>query len=118
AWGPGEGIVNYPDGMGVRMRASDKLVLQVHYSLADPASVDKAVTTKIRLRFRSAVSRELFVILHDPFLASLESPDGPSSLQPGQTNATYTWTGTGASLGLADAPPAEIVAVMPHMHIR
>ncbi len=58
-WAPGQGIVEYPTGMGVPIKTTDKLVIQIHYNLADPASAGKTDSTAVHLRFASSVSREI-----------------------------------------------------------
>jgi len=116
-WAPGQGVVNYPDGMGVPISATAKLVVQVHYNLVDPASVGKTDSTTIHMRFAPAVSRQLAFLLPDPFLDSLNNPT-PDTLPAGQDDARYTWTRTGKQIGLKGVTSAELVGVMPHMHGR
>ena len=116
-WAPGQGVVNYPSGMGVPVSTTDKLVVQVHYNLVDPASAGKTDSTTVRLRFASSVNRGLAFVLPDPFLDSLGSA-APDSLPSGQANTKYTWTLTGADVGLSGIPYVDLVGVMPHMHER
>jgi len=116
-WAPGQGVVNYPDGMGVPISATAKLVVQVHYNLVDPASVGKTDSTTIHLHFAPTVSRQLAFLLPDPFLDSLGNPT-PDTLPPGQADARYTWTKTGKQIGLNGITSADLVGVMPHMHGR
>jgi hypothetical protein len=116
-WAPGQGVVSYPDGMGVPLRPTDKLVVQIHYNLSDPASAGKTDTTQIHLRLRPQVERQLAFLLPDPFLDSLNNPQ-PDSLPPGQVSTRYTWNKTGKQIGLAGVPSVDLVAVMPHMHGR
>jgi len=116
-WAPGQGVVNYPSGMGFAVSPTDKLVVQVHYNLVDPASAGKTDSTTVRLRFASSVSRSLAFLLPDPFLDSLGNPT-PDSLPSGMANTKYTWQRTGADLGLNGIPYVDLVAVMPHMHER
>jgi hypothetical protein len=118
-WAPGQGVVTYPDGMGVQIRTTDKLVVQVHYNLVDPQSAGKSDTTQIHLRFADSVNRPLLFLLPDPFLASLNNAT-PDTLPAGQADARYVWTRTGTQLGLGAKGPAsvDLVSVMPHMHGR
>jgi hypothetical protein len=116
-WAPGQGVVSYPTGMGVPVRTTDKLVVQMHYNLVDPASAGKTDSTTVRLRFADTVDRALAFLLPDPFLDSLESAT-PESLPSGQANTKFTWALTGEQLGLGDLPYVDLVAVMPHMHER
>jgi hypothetical protein len=39
-------------------------------------------------------------------------------LPPGDPAAQYSWTLTGAQLGLPDSVPVEVLSVAPHMHQR
>jgi hypothetical protein len=116
-WAPGQGVVNYPDGMGVPISSSSKLVVQVHYNLADPASVGKTDSTTIHMHFSPSISRQLAFLLPDPFLESLNNAT-PDTLPAGQADAKYTWTKTGKQIGLSGVASADLVAVMPHMHGR
>ncbi|HEX2656861.1 MAG TPA: cytochrome c, partial [Polyangia bacterium] len=88
-WAPGQGVVNYPDGMGVSMPSSRKLIVQIHYNLVDPASAGKMDQTTVHLRFADKVDRKLAFLLPDPFLDSL-SKTKPDSLPAGQANTKYT----------------------------
>lgn len=115
-WAPGQGVVNYPDGMGVALKKTDKLVVQIHYNLADPASAGKTDSTTVHLRFADAVNRQIQFMLPDPFLDSLKK-DQPDFLPPGMADAGYTWSLTGQQLGIS-AGSVDLVAIMPHMHGR
>jgi hypothetical protein len=116
-WAPGQGVVSYPDGMGVSVRATDKLIVQVHYNLVDPTSTGRSDSTTVHLKFADHVNRQLGFLLPDPFLNSLGKAT-PDTLPAGQTDASYTWTMTGQEMGIAGAPSVDLVAVMPHMHGR
>jgi Copper type II ascorbate-dependent monooxygenase, C-terminal domain len=124
-WAPGQGVVTYPDGMGVPVSASDKLVVQLHYNLADARSVGRMDSTTVHLRFASSVQRQLAFLLPDPFLDSIGrknsagDPD-PDTLPPGQADAKYTWSLPARQVGVdgTDIPWVDLVAVMPHMHGR
>ena len=67
-WAPGQGVVEYPSGMGVPIASTSKLVVQIHYNLVDPASAGKTDSTTIHLQFATTVSRQLAFLLPDPFL--------------------------------------------------
>jgi hypothetical protein len=117
-WAPGQGIVRYPDGMGVRLKPTDKLVVQVHYNLADPKTIGLSDSTTVRVRFADAVDRPMLFLLPDGFLETLYAQKQPDSLRPGMPKETYTWKRSMKQMGLEMAPPLEIVGVMPHMHQR
>jgi hypothetical protein len=58
-WAPGQGVVNYPAGMGVPLPSADKLVIQVHYNLADAGSVGRTDQTTVHLQFADSVNRQI-----------------------------------------------------------
>jgi hypothetical protein len=116
-WAPGQGVVGYPSGMGVRVRKADKLVVQMHYNMSDLENLGKMDSTTVHLRFQDTVSRQLVFALPDPLLASLQT-GMPDTLPAGQASTSYKWMRTGAQLGLAGVPFVDLVAIMPHMHAR
>jgi hypothetical protein len=122
-WAPGQGVVNYPAGMGVPIRAADKVVVQIHYNLADPGSAGRSDSTTVHMHFASSVDRQLAFLLPDPFLDSLGKTDSqgnpaPDVLPPQMADTKYTWTKAGKEIGLAGIPSVDLIAVMPHMHGR
>ena len=116
-WAPGQGLVGYPNGMGAPVRKTDKLVVQLHYNLADPANLGKTDSTTVHLQFAETVSRQIVFALPDPLLESLES-DKPDVLPAGLSKTSYTWTRTTEQIGLSGVPYVDLVAIMPHMHAR
>ncbi len=117
AWAPGQGIVEYPTGMGVPVKATDKFVVQVHYNLADPTTLGQTDSTAVQMQFADSVQRELRFLLPDPFLDTIGNPT-PDSLPPGQADTKYTWTLSGSDMGIQGVPSVDLMAVMPHMHQR
>jgi copper type II ascorbate-dependent monooxygenase-like protein len=115
-WAPGQGIVEYPAGMGFPVHATDKLVIQVHYNLADPSSAGKTDLSTVHLRFANQVARQIAFLLPDPFLGSLNNAQ-PDTLPPGRADAKYTWTMAGRDMRIQGFS-VDLVAVMPHMHGR
>jgi hypothetical protein len=118
AWAPGQGPVVFPDGFGARQRPGDKLVVQVHYNLADPTTQGLMDSTTVRMRYADHVDRQLAFLTPDGFLTSLFRKMPPDTLRPGMTSEPYTWKATMKEMGLDKGPPLEIVAVAPHMHQR
>jgi mono/diheme cytochrome c family protein len=115
-WGPGEGVVNYPPGLGVPLRRDRKLVVQVHYNMAG-AAPGQSDRTRLRLRLEPSVQRRAVFVLEDPLLGSLQ--DGsPVLLQPDQASVKYTWTRNARELGLPPGVPLELINLGPHMHGR
>ncbi|MEX1363202.1 MAG: hypothetical protein AB1Z98_08755 [Nannocystaceae bacterium] len=115
-WAPGQGVVELPEGTGLRVRQQEVLVVQVHYNLADPATIGQSDQTDVHLRLAEQVEREGFMILPDPFLESIFGGD-PIELPPGEESVEYTWeipvVGLLAAFGL---PAVELYGVFPHMH--
>lgn len=117
AWAPGAGPYTYPDGVGVRLRPDRQLVVQVHYNLARPETRGQSDSTRVRLRLADSVERQAGMLLEDAFLATLAN-DPPDMLPPGDPAAQYSWTRTGAQMGLPEDLPIEVLSVAPHMHER
>jgi copper type II ascorbate-dependent monooxygenase-like protein len=116
-WAPGSAPFTYPEGVGVRVQPDRKLVVQVHYNLARPEVRGGSDQTRIRLQFADSVERQAGLLLQDAFLRTLQN-DRPDVLEPGNPAARYTWTLTGAELGLPPGVPVSVLSVTPHMHQR
>jgi hypothetical protein len=116
-WAPGQGIVEYPTGMGAPIKTTDKLVIQIHYNLADPAAAGKTDSTTVHLRFADTVSREIAFALPDGLLDTLSNAT-PDTLPPGMADVSYSWTRGGRDLGIPGGTTVDLVGVMPHMHGR
>ena len=119
-WAPGQGPVVYPDGLGVPMVASHKLVVQVHYNLAHHAAHGMTDSTTVRFRKADKVDRVGLFITADGFLESLFIENGPKlSLPAGQKSTTFNWSTTGKQMGFdATIPYLDVIGIMPHMHER
>jgi hypothetical protein len=117
-WAPGQGIVQFPAGMGVPIAAAQRLVVQVHYNLANTGvdGAQKTDSTTLHLRFAPRVDRQLAFLLPDELIQTLNDPT-PVSLPPGMPAVPYTWTVSGRAIGV-EAPSVDLVGVMPHMHGR
>ncbi len=117
-WAPGQGVLEYPGQSGVPLLPKHKLVVQVHYNLADTANLGKTDQTRVRLQLAASVSRVGIFALPDPFLRSLSNPDGPFTLAPGEPSVKFTWMASLADLGLGSIPDLQLYGVGPHMHQR
>lgn len=123
AWAPGQGVVTFPAGMGVPIKSTDKLVVQVHYNMADSSTLGHTDSTTVHLQFADTISRQLRFLLPDPFLDTIGRHDAagnptPDSLPAGMADAKYTWTSTARQMGIDGVPSVDLIAVMPHMHGR
>ncbi len=117
-WAPGMGVVDYPQGTGVRLPAGSQLVVQVHYNLADEAIRGQSDTSAIDLRLEPSVEREGFFVLPDGFLDTLFS-DQPDVLPADQASVPYTWEmDFDEEIAAFGIPSVEVWGVMPHMHER
>jgi hypothetical protein len=117
-WAPGTGTVYYPDNLGVKQRATDKLIVQIHYNLADEKNKGLSDSTTVKIRYADSVAREAFFITPDGFLETLFTKKQPDVLLPGMASVPYTWKKSMAEMGLGMAPPLEVIAIGPHMHQR
>lgn len=113
-WAPGQGIVEYPGGLGVKLRQDRQLVIQIHYNMADsPPAPDQ---TRVRLQLSDTVDREGVFILDDDLLRSLY--ESPMALPPDQESFVFSWERSGNDYGFPPGLSAEIVGLFPHMHER
>jgi hypothetical protein len=113
-WAPGQGTVHFPEKMGLAVKSSDILVVQMHYNLADPQHRGESDSTTLRIAYADSVERKLVFMLRDGFLETLYDKQ-PAVLPPGMAEAQYTWK---KDLGLGTVPYVDVVAVIPHMHQR
>jgi hypothetical protein len=114
-WAPGQGVVRFPEGSGVPVAPTDKIVVQVHYNLADSSNIGKLDQTQIKLQVVPSVEKLGIFVLNDPLLDSLQN-DHPDTLPPGQTSYKYTWQSKLSEIGLDADVGAELHGIMPHMH--
>jgi mono/diheme cytochrome c family protein len=112
-WAPGQGVVEYPGNSGVPLSPTHKVVIQVHYNLADADGVEDQ--TSIKLRTAREVENLALFPLVDPFLASIGESQ-PETLAPGEASVKYSWQQTIEQMGLAELPELSLRGVMPHMH--
>jgi hypothetical protein len=115
-WAPGMGVVHYPAGTGVPITPATKLVMQVHYNLAQPSLRGRPDVTRIRLKLDASVARPGLFDIQDEFLRTITTGK-PATLAPGQKAAPYQWEiGYDEALAALKAPYLEVHGVFPHMH--
>jgi hypothetical protein len=118
SWAPGQGATYFPKDTGYRIKSTDRLVVQVHYNLADSRLEGQTDQTQVSLALNNSVAREGFFILHDPLLNSL-STNNPITLAPGKKAVDYTWTLPMAEFTAASAvKKLDFYGSLPHMHER
>jgi hypothetical protein len=116
-WAPGQGAVNYPEGVGVRFEPGDIMVVQMHYNLLDEGGLD---ASEIRLKWEDEVEKEGFQVLWDPFLFQ-SFGGGSETLPPGMESAKYNWDATFQEMFSFDGisfPEIDLLGIIPHMHER
>jgi hypothetical protein len=121
-WAPGQGVVDYPNGLGVSFRKDRVLVAQVHYNLAGVNPSDTGASgptdqTKLRMRLADSVQRQGVFLLNDELLRSLNSPT-PRVLPAGQESVVIDWTRRVGEIGVPEGLDLELVGLFPHMHGR
>jgi len=115
-WAPGQGVVQFPEGTGLRFAAQEQLVVQVHYNLATASNIGMADQTTIQLKLEESVEREGVMLLPDPFLDSIFEGD-PIELAPGEASVEYTWElPVQYLLAYEGLPSVDLYGVFPHMH--
>jgi mono/diheme cytochrome c family protein len=112
-WAPGQGVVEYPANSGVPLRPQDKIVVQIHYNLAEAHGLEDQ--TRIQLRTAAEVENLALFPLVDPFLDTIGDPQ-PAQLAPGKASVKYTWQRSLQQIGLDGVPDLTLRGVMPHMH--
>jgi len=115
-WAPGQGVVEFPEGTGLRIAEQEQIVIQVHYNLATAGNIGMSDQTDIQLRLEESVEREAFMFLPDPFLDSIFS-GSPIELPPGEESVEYTWEFPIAQLlSWMGWFSVDLYGVFPHMH--
>jgi len=114
AWAPGQGPVEYPEGVGLQLPEDSVMIYQVHYNLVDPATHGSSDQTVVNLRIVDEVERQAYMTLPDGFLGGLSD----SSIPPGQSDASISFE-LPISWIVGNVPLTfEILAILPHMHER
>ena len=113
-WTPGKGVVEFPEGTGIRVYQGDQFVVQVHYNLASQDLIGISDSSAIGVRIEDEVEREAFMFPIDPLLDSMFD-DEPTTLEPGQPSVQYTWEMTFGGV-LGPLPSVDLFGIFPHMH--
>lgn len=112
-WAPGQGVVEYPNQAGVPITSKHKLVIQVHYNLAEIQGLSDQ--SELKLRIVPDVQNVGLFTLPDPFLGSIFG-DSPEQLEPGKQSVKYSWQESYHELGFEGLDSVQLYGVMPHMH--
>lgn len=119
-WAPGQGAVTLPDGLGVRVRPQDVLVVQVHYSMPSVDLRGQSDSTTLHLRTAPTVEREAHFALPDKFIETMYEMR-PDTIPAGDPAYQYQWSMDVSELrwyAYQDGAPQRyrLWAVLPHMH--
>lgn len=119
-WAPGQGAVELPEGLGVRIRPGDELVVQMHFSLPDVALRGQSDSTTLHLRTATTVDQEAFFAIPDKFIESMYSIP-PDTIPAGRESVDYTWDMRVEELAFyayQDGYPSRyrLWGAIPHMH--
>jgi hypothetical protein len=116
-WAPGQGVVTYPNDAGVPLRPKYKMIIQVHYNLADERNRGMRDQTTVRLRIVPKVENVGMFELEDLLLDTLFRGE-PTTLPPGRDSTLFSWKASGTELGLGPGDQLKLYGIMPHMHQR
>jgi len=89
--------------------------VQLHYNLADDATLGRSDSTTIHLRFADTVNRRLDFLVAG-ILSRIDRSQGqrrpaaPDTLPPGQADAPYTWTRMARDVGIDGVASVDLVA--------
>jgi hypothetical protein len=125
-WAPGQGVVRFPGDSGVLVRPNDRLVVQVHYNLADPKQRGRTDATHVRFDLAEQVHNLALFATPDALLESMFGPE-PHQLEPGKPSVLFSFQRSVSDLELEDdtgpisaaqLSQLKLWGVMPHMHER
>ncbi len=109
SWVPGANVHDFPEGLGHRVRANSRLLLNVHYKLAAPTAPDQ---TSVRFKLDESVDTEVegLAVMNLAWLVggTMAIPAGDADVKHGYAYDPATWFNFGQSL--------EIHNVSLHMH--
>jgi hypothetical protein len=121
-WAPGSPPTKYPQGTGLLLKKSERVIMQVHYNVRERDGADQ---TAVKLEVRDRVDRPAITTLADGLVGTLFFGT-PFVLQPGQPSIEFTWTlpieQMLLPLGLPGQAPdpmpsrIDVYGVFPHMH--
>jgi hypothetical protein len=108
-------VVEYPAKSGAPLRTKDKVVVQIHYNLADVHGIEDQTRIALRTAKLSELDNLALFPLVDPFLDSIYDST-PEQLAPGKPSVKYSWQRSVPQLGLGGVADITLRGVMPHMH--
>lgn len=103
AWVPGSGVYTLPAGMGVKLNAGARIVVQIHYPNGSDGQVD---STKINIKFSPTPLRNVNI---DAALNTGNMTNGPLIIPANSTKTFYSQYTVPANV--------TVVSVAPHAHL-
>ncbi len=97
-WVPGTPVTRYPEGTGVRVAATDVLVMQIHYNTLGGAVPDR---TRVRLQYAQGAVQQALI---------LPQAHAAFAIPPQSEGYQVTTTDPGSRVA------ATVYGVLPHMH--
>ena len=102
-WVPGSGITEFPAGMGIKLDAGARIVVQIHYPNGSAGQKD---STKLNIQYSNSSLRNVYIT---PILNHDNLSNGPLDIPANTTKTFY------AQFTVPIA--ATIVSVGPHAHL-
>ena len=102
-WVPGSGITEFPSGMGIKLDAGARIVIQIHYPNGSQGQTD---STKINVKYASGTLRNVNIT---PILNNNSLTNGPLFISANTTKTFYAQYRVPANV--------TVVSVGPHAHL-
>lgn len=102
AWAPGTGAFKFPAGTGLSLKATDAVVLQIHYFQSGKEPAGTKDQTGFAFKFADSVQTPLLI-----------APVGKTGFRIPAGNASFSYTGSFGPLPVS----LKVYGTMPHMHV-
>jgi len=103
AWVPGSGVYSLPTGMGIKLNAGSRIVVQIHYPNGSAGQVD---STKVNVKFSPNPLRNVSIA---PILNTANMTNGPLVIPANSTKTFYSQYTVPANV--------TVISVAPHAHL-
>ena len=102
-WVPGSGITEFPSGMGIKLDAGSRIVVQIHYPNGSAGQTD---STKLNIQYNSSTLRNVNIT---PILNNNNLTNGPLDIPANTTKTFYAQYTVPVNV--------TVVSVGPHAHL-
>ena len=102
-WVPGSGITEFPTGMGIKLDAGSRIVIQIHYPNGSAGQTD---STKLNIQYNSSTLRNVNIT---PILNNNNLTNGPLDIPANTTKTFYAQYTVPVNV--------TVVSVGPHAHL-